>query len=72
MDASDITVWVNGPDAEGTCTVVVSIAADNNTAAEQLSAQLQAMSPDDIATALGAPSAGSVTSIEATVALAED
>ena len=72
IDASDITVWVNGPDAEGTCTVVVSIAADSNTAAEQLSAQLQAMLPDDIATALGSPSAGSVTSTEITVALEED
>lgn len=72
IDASDITVWVNGPDAQGTCTVVVSIAADSNTAAEQLSAQLQAMLPDDIATALGSPSAGSVTSTEITIALEED
>ena len=63
IDASDSTVWVNGPDAEGACTVVVNIIAVDNAAAEQLSAQLRAMTPDDIATALAAPSAGSVTSI---------
>ena len=74
IDASDVTVWVNGPDAEGACTVVVSIIAVDNTAAEQMSTQLRAMTPDAIATALGAPSAGSVTSIttEAMITLEEE